>query len=98
MDRLEDYIKHSICQIPLGQCEYDYYCGMCRERLVKEHDDKVRADAIDEFAELLEKHFYGMMMSSGMPREGVTWESAYNFVKKTAEQLKESEDGKTNCE
>lgn len=60
MDNLKEYLKYSTCSAGIKECFYgdDYTCAECIERMLAEHDAKVRADAIEEFVNTLCKESF----------------------------------------
>lgn len=81
-------IKQTICTIHPKTCDRDFTIFE-KERL-KEHDAKIRADAIDEFAEWLPKHFD--LRFSNNPQ---VWVDEYfnHTSEKIIEQIKEQKNG-----
>ena len=57
MSELSHYIKlrsgSSGCDAKLFECDKYLDCDSCLEDKIKEHDKQIRADAIDEFFEML---------------------------------------------
>lgn len=55
MDKLKEFLKYTICSAEIDECFYgdNYTCAECTGKMLAEHDTKVRAETIDEFAELL---------------------------------------------
>lgn len=80
MDTLEIYVRTSNCN--MNECPYgeDTLCVTCMRRMVAEHDEKVRADAIKEFVTLIENE---------MPYDICDGNEAIEEIKKIAEQMKE---------
>lgn len=51
-------------------------------------DSKVfKTDIIKKYKKRLHDVYYGMMMSSGLPREGATWEHALKILEQIGEEM-----------
>lgn len=50
MDKLKEYLKHSTCPSGIKECFYgdDCTCAECIDRILAEHDEKVREKVIKE--------------------------------------------------
>lgn len=89
MDRLSEYVvKHSTCGMP--RCEYvengiEIDCDRCQEIMIAEHDEQVRADAIDEYMESLCKKLEECQTGFNM----VSMANIWHYSREVAEQLKE---------
>ena len=79
MSELSHYIKlrSSLSGCNAFECDKYLDCDSCLEDKIKEHDKKIRADAIDEFVTIIKE------------RVGMDWEWDFYFIGQIAEELKE---------
>ena len=89
MSELSHYIKLrsglSGCDAKLFECDKYLDCDSCLEDKIKEHDEQIRADAIDDFAKwLVEQGILGNRCIS----DGEITDYGKVYAKKYKEQLK----------
>ena len=89
MSELSHYIKLrsglSGCNAKQFECDKYLDCDSCLEDKIKEHDNQIRADAIDEFANwLVEQGILGSRCIS----DGEITDYGKVYAKKYKEQLK----------
>ena len=89
MSELSHYIKLrsglSGCNAKQFECDKYLDCDSCLEDKIKEHDNQIRADAIDEFANwLVEQGILGSRCIS----DGEITDYGRVYAKKYKEQLK----------
>lgn len=92
MDKLEEFINYAICPAGIKECFYEdeCTCAECMDRIFAEHDEKIRENTIDIFAEYV-MYSYAPLHTKEQIIENFKEYRRYCICK--AERLKEKKNG-----